>query len=78
VAKEIRKGWKEECEDGKPLKQFRLVHVEDRIPKSEEHPIQEVKKMIGAVFRRLDPEFEDLTPEAWAKAQRANSRQRAA
>lgn len=35
-----------------------LVNVEDRIPKG--HPIREVKKMIGEVFRRLDPEFEDL------------------
>lgn len=35
-----------------------LVNVESRIPKG--HPIREVKRMIGEVFRRLDPEFEDL------------------
>jgi len=35
-----------------------LVNVEDRIPKG--HPIREVKRMIGEVFRRLDAEFEDL------------------
>ena len=35
-----------------------LVNVENRIP--EKHPIREVKKMLSEVFRRLDPEFEDL------------------
>lgn len=35
-----------------------LVNVEDRIPAG--HPIREVKKLIGEVFRRLDAEFEDL------------------
>src|SRR6478609_3899909 len=35
-----------------------LLNVEDRIPKG--HPIREVKRMIAEVFRRLDPEFDDL------------------
>ena len=35
-----------------------LLNVEDRIPKG--HPIREVKKLIGEVFRKLDDEFEDL------------------
>ena len=35
-----------------------LVNVEDRIARG--HPIREVKRLIGEVFRRLDPEFEDL------------------
>ena len=35
-----------------------LVNVEDRIPKG--HPIREVKRMISEVFRRLDPQFEEL------------------
>jgi transposase len=35
-----------------------FVNVESRIP--EGHPIRKVKKLIGEVFERLDPEFEDL------------------
>lgn len=38
-----------------------LLNVEDRIPKA--HPIREIKRMVGEVFRRLDPEFEDLYSE---------------
>jgi transposase len=39
-----------------------LLNVEERIPKS--HPIREVKRMIGEVFARLSPEFDDLYAEA--------------
>ncbi len=35
-----------------------LLNVEDRIPKG--HPIRVVKRMIGEVFAKLDPEFDDL------------------
>ena len=35
-----------------------LVNIEERIPRN--HPIREVKRMIGDVFRRLDSHFEEL------------------
>lgn len=35
-----------------------LVNIEERIPRT--HPIREVKRMIGEVFRRLDSHFEAL------------------
>ena len=38
-----------------------LLDVESRIPK--EHPIREIKKLIGAVFKNLDDHFEDLYSE---------------
>src|SRR5271165_2231724 len=38
-----------------------LVNIEDRIPKS--HPIREVKRMTGEIFRRLHGCFEELYAE---------------
>src|SRR5580698_3677635 len=38
-----------------------LVNIEERIPRS--HPIREVKRMIGEVFRRLDSHFEELSAD---------------
>ena len=38
-----------------------LLDVESRIPKR--HPIREVKRLIGTVFRELDSHFEDLYAE---------------
>jgi transposase len=35
-----------------------LINIEERIPRT--HPIREVKRMVGEVFRRLDDHFEDL------------------
>lgn len=35
-----------------------LMNIEERIPRT--HPIREVKRMIGEVFRRLDDHFDDL------------------
>jgi transposase len=35
-----------------------LINIEERIPRT--HPIREVKRMIGEVFRRLDSHFEEL------------------
>jgi transposase len=38
-----------------------LLDVESRIPK--QHPIREIKRLIGQVFRELDDHFEDLYAE---------------
>ena len=38
-----------------------LINIEDRIPR--EHPIREVKRLVGEVFARLDDHFEDLYSE---------------
>jgi transposase len=38
-----------------------LLNVEDRIP--QKHPIRKVKELLGRVFERLDPEFNDLYAE---------------
>lgn len=39
-----------------------LVNVEDRIPR--EHPIRQVKQLIGEVFREMDGHFDELYAEA--------------
>jgi|AGTN01.3.fsa_nt_gi Transposase and inactivated derivatives len=49
---------------GRPIQQTTLItlmNVESRIPKF--HPIREVKRLTGEVFRQLDSHFEDLYAE---------------
>lgn len=38
-----------------------LINIEERIPQA--HPIREVKKMVGEIFRRLDDHFDDIYAE---------------